>query len=200
MKKVLFSILIFAVFFSILSFTFIQNEKKVADFKLLNVDGKYVSLADYPKAKGFIVVFTCNHCPFAKLYPDRLNALQEKYAKKDIPVIAISSTDTISYEEDSFNQMILTAKENKFTFPYLYDGNQAVAKNFNAQKTPHAYVIWKEKKQWVIKYNGAIDNNGAEPEKVTEPYVEQAVDALLLHKKIKMPETKSIGCQIYFRN
>jgi len=86
-----------------------------------------------------------------------------------------------------------------FNFPYLYDNQQVVAKNFGAQKTPHAFVIWKEQNKWVVKYNGAIDDNGAEPEKVQINYVAEAVEALLNDKKISIVETKSIGCQIHFR-
>ena len=175
------------------------NEKVISDFSLKNVDGKYVSLKNYPDAKGFIIVFTCNHCPFAKLYPPRLNALNDKYGKLGVPLIAISSTDTIIYEEDTYPLMVKKAKQEKFNFPYLFDGEQTVAKSFAAQKTPHAYVMWKEKKQWVVKYNGAIDDNGAEPENVENPYVAQAVEALLAGRKIEVPETKSIGCQIIFR-
>ena len=158
-----------------------------------------VSMKDYPDAKGFIIVFTCNHCPFAKLYPERLNALNLKYKIKGIPLIAISSTDTTIYEEDSYVNMIEKAKVEKFNFPYLYDGMQTAAKEFNAQKTPHAYVIWKENGEWIIKYNGAIDDNGAEPKKVKRRYVVNALDDLLSGKKIKITKTKSIGCQIHFR-
>lgn len=173
--------------------------KIIQDFKLKNIDGKYISLKNYPQAKGFIIVFTCNHCPFAKLYPPRMNALNSKYSKLGVPLIAISSTDTITYDEDTYPNMVRKAKQEKFNFPYLFDGQQQVAKNFTAQKTPHAFVIWKEDGKWVVKYNGAIDDNGGEPEKVENPYVAQAVDALLAGKTIGQKETKSIGCQIYFR-
>jgi peroxiredoxin len=176
-----------------------NNEKVVPDFNLLNVDGRYVSLKNYPDAKGFIVVFTCNHCPFAKLYPPRLNALHEKYAKQGVPLIAISSTDTITYEEDAYPKMVTKARAEHFKFPYLFDGEQTVAKQYAAQKTPHAFVIWKEKGQWVVKYNGAIDDNGGEPENVETPFVADAVEALLAGKQVAIPETKSIGCQIIYR-
>jgi peroxiredoxin len=176
-----------------------ENEKTIQDFKLKNVDGKYISLKNYPQAKGFIVIFTCNHCPFAKLYPERLNALNSKYKKLGVPLLAVSSTDTITYEEDSFLNMAIKAKREKFNFPYLFDGLQTVAKQFAAQKTPHAYVLWKVGGKWVIKYSGAIDDNGAEPDKVETPYVARAVDALLAGKDAAVKETKSIGCQIYFR-
>ena len=183
----------------LLSFRSHEPEQTVRGFKLINTDGKMVSLNDYPDAKGFIVIFTCNHCPFAKLYPPRFNEMQQKYKFFGVPVIAISSTDTIQYEEDSYIEMVKKARAENFHFPYLHDAEQLVAKDFKAQKTPHAYVIWKVKGKWVVKYNGAIDDNGAEPENVTEPYVTNAVDALLRKKKVKVSETKSIGCQIYFR-
>ena len=174
------------------------TEKTVADFSLKNVDGRPLSLKDYPQAKGFIIVFTCNHCPFAKLYPPRLNELNKKYKDLGVPLIAISSTDANVFEEDSYKNMVAKAKNEKFNFPYLYDESQAVAKDFDAQKTPHAFVIWKENGKWAIKYNGAIDDNGAEPTKVTHHYVADALDALLKGKSVAEKETKSIGCQIHF--
>ena len=196
MKRVL--VLLINLFaFSIAGFS--QQERKVADFKLLNVDGNYVSLKDYPTAKGFMVVFSSNHCPFAKLYPPRLNTLNTKYKPLGIPVIAISSTDTVSYEEDMFDRMVAKAAAENFTFPYLYDGAQSVAKDFAAQKTPHAFLLWKENGSWTIKYSGAIDDNGAHPELVQKHYLSDAADSLLAGKEFSPKETKSIGCQIYFR-
>ena len=177
----------------------IPSEKSVRDFNLMNVDGKPVSLSDYPDAKGFIIIFTCNHCPFAKLYPQRMNELNIKYRDLGVPLIAVSSTDTTEFEEDSYTKMIRKSESENFNFPYLLDGEQTVAKDFGAQKTPHAFVIWKENNEWVIKYNGAIDDNGAEPDKVIKKYADDAVDALLTGSEVKVKETKSIGCQILFR-
>ena len=174
--------------------------KTVTDFSLINVDGRLVSLKDHPAAKGFIIVFTCNHCPFAKLYPPRLIALNDKYRPQGVPVIAISSTDTVVYEDDSYGKMVAKARREHFNFPYLFDAAQTVAKTFGAQKTPHAYVLWKENGQWVVKYNGAIDDNGAEPDKVKNPYVANAVEDLLHGREVAVKETKSIGCKINFRN
>jgi peroxiredoxin len=191
-----------AVFVSLLlMMSFVSfNKGPINDFSLKNIDGKFVSLSDYKEAKGFIIIFTCNHCPFAKLYPPRFNALNEKYKKLGVPLIAISSTDTIQYEEDTFVEMVKKAVTEKFNFPYLYDSEQQAAKNFNAQKTPHAFVIWKENNQWVVKYDGAIDDNGMKPEEVKTQFVANAVDALLANQKLTVTETKSIGCQIYYRN
>jgi peroxiredoxin len=198
MKK-LKNIFIVSVYLFIVSAFAIKQKETILDFSLKNTDGKMISLANYKEAKGFIIVFTCNHCPFAKLYPPRLNALNSKYDSLGVPLIAISSTDTMMYEEDTYPKMIAKATDEQFNFPYLFDEMQSVAKNFKAQKTPHAFIIWKENEKWVVKYNGAIDDNGMEPEKVTEHYVANAVDALLANKKITIPETKSIGCQIAFR-
>ncbi len=177
----------------------IADTRAISDFRLQNVDGKFVSLSDYPSAKGFIIVFTCNHCPFAKLYPPRLNELNTKYKPKGVPLIAISSTDTIIYDEDTYPKMVEKAHNEHFNFPYLFDGLQVVAKDFKAQKTPHAFVIWKEQGKWVIKYTGAIDDNGANPGKVQHRYVADAVDALLQGNEVAVKETKSIGCQVHFR-
>lgn len=171
----------------------------VTDFKLKNTDGRIISLADYPDAKGFIIVFTCNHCPYAKLYPDRLNALNAKYKSAKVPLIAICSTDTMVYAEDVYPKMIEKAKREKFNFPYLCDGDQKVGRSFTAQKTPHAFVIWKESGKWVVKYSGAIDDNGSEPDKVQQHYVANAVDELLKGKTVSTKQTQSIGCQIHYR-
>ncbi len=177
-----------------------QNDTTSLGFSLKNVDGNMVSLNDFPKAKGFIIIFTCNHCPFAKLYPKRLNKLNKKYHHKGFPLIAISSTDTVLYAEDTYDNMVIKASKEKFNFPYLYDSAQSVAKLFKAERTPQAFVLFKENNNWVIKYNGAIDDNGAEPKKVKVDYVSDAVDALLKNQKVIITETKSIGCKIMFRN
>ncbi len=199
MRSIIPIIALFILITSMVFNTKPTTETTVKDFSLLNTDGKQVSLSNYPDAKGFIIVFTCNHCPFAKLYPKRFNEMTAKYKKLGVPLIAISSTDTVTYEEDSYALMVQKAKKEKFKFPYLYDNTQAVAKDFKADKTPHAYVIWKENGAYVVKYNGAIDDNGFEPKKVENPYVMNAVDSLLANKNVSVKDTKSIGCKIYFR-
>ncbi|OYU94246.1 MAG: thioredoxin family protein [Bacteroidetes bacterium B1(2017)] len=192
--------LIGAASISILFLGFSLKPKPVSNFSLLSTSGKQVELNQFANGKGLIVVFTCNHCPFAKLYPERLNALNKTYGSKGVPLIAISSTDSLLYEEDGFIQMIEKAKAEQFNFDYLTDASQKVAKQFNAQKTPHAFVLWRENNEWIIKYSGAIDDNGSEPEKVENSYVKNAVEELLAGKEVSEKETKSIGCQIYFRN
>jgi peroxiredoxin len=198
MKKAILNLLMFIPFLFTSGFAPIDTGC-INDFRLKNVDGRYVSLKDYPDAKGFIIVFTCNHCPFAKLYPPRLNDINARYKKLGVPLIAISSTDTIIYDADSYPKMVSKAQAGKYNFPYLYDNMQTVARNFNAQKTPHAYVLWKEGGKWIVKYNGGIDDNGAKPELVKNHYVTDAVDALLAGNDVAIKETKSIGCKISFR-
>ena len=171
----------------------------MSDFSLKNTDGKILSTSEYKSAKGLVIVFTCNHCPFAKKYQLRLNDLNRKYADKGFSLIAISSNDGVALPEDSYESMIARAKQEHYNFPYLYDEKQSVAKSFGAIKTPQAFVLFKEKGNWVLKYSGAIDDNGAEPEKVTKHYVEEAVNALLQGKKISVTETKSIGCPIKWK-
>ena len=173
-------------------------EKSINDFSLRNTDNKIISLSDYKDAKGFMIVFTCNHCPFAKLYPERFNALNLKYQSLGVPLIAINSMDSLLYDDESFELMQQKAKSEKFNFSYLHDADQKVGKDFNAKHTPHAFVIWKMNGSWVIKYSGAIDDNGEHPELAT-PYISNAVDELLQNKTVTKPETESFGCAIFYR-
>ena len=157
-----------------------------------------ISIESYPNAKGFILVFTCNHCPFAKLYSKKLNELHEKYEALGVPLLAINPMDTLVYEEEIFELMQEKAKIDKFSFPYLQDNMQLVGKNFNAKNTPEVFVIWKENGNWILKYRGAIVDNGENKER-NITYIDEAVDALLLNKQVVTPETPSFGCKIYYR-
>jgi peroxiredoxin len=172
---------------------------EVKDFNLKNIDGNMVSLAGIPDAKGFIVTFTCNHCPYAIKYEDRILALDKKYAALGYPVIAIAPNDAVQYPEDGFDAMQVRAKEKGFTFPYLYDETQDIAKQFGATRTPHMYIVQKEGDKLVVKYIGAIDDNWEEAADVKERYVEAAVDALLAGKPISVTSTKAIGCTIKWK-
>ena len=172
---------------------------KAADFKLKNVDGKMVSLADYPNAKGFIVVFTCNHCPFAQAYEERIMELDKKYTAKGYPVIAINPNDKEIVPDDSFEAMQERAKDKKYSFAYLYDESQAVAKSFGATRTPHIYILKKEKKELVVKYIGAIDDNTDDPSAVKTKYVENAIAELTSGKEVTQNFTKAVGCTIKWK-
>ncbi len=173
---------------------------KAIDFKLKNVDGKMVSMADYKNAKGFIVTFTCNHCPFAKAYEDRIIALNAKYASLGYPVIAINPNDPKQVDEDSYTNMQKRAKDKNYTFPYLIDETQDIARSFGAAHTPHVYVLQKFGSEYLVKYIGAIDDNSNDPSAAKEKYVEDAVNDLLAGKSVRLPATKAIGCSIKWKS
>lgn len=166
------------------------------DFNLKNIDDKMVSLANYPDAKGFIVTFTCNHCPYSVAYEDRIIALDKKYKKLGYPVIAINPNNPELAEDDSFEKMKIRAKEKGFTFPYLMDEGQAIYPQYGATKTPHMYVLEKTTDGNRVAYMGAIDDNHEDVSAVTARYVEDAVDALLKGEQPAITETKAIGCTI----
>lgn len=166
------------------------------DFKLENIDGKMVSLADYTDAKGFIVIFTCNTCPYAVAYEDRIVALDKKYAAKGYPVIAIMPNDTDVKPGDNMDAMKARAKAKGFTFPYLMDKGQEIYPQYGATKTPHVYLLEKTKKGNEVKYIGAIDDNYKDANAVKVKYVENAVDALLDGNDIEQKSTRAIGCSI----
>ncbi|MEM6643251.1 MAG: thioredoxin family protein [Bacteroidota bacterium] len=168
-----------------------------SDFELPNIDGKSVSLSDYKNAKGFIVVFTCNTCPYAKAYESRIIALDKKYASKGFPVIAINPNDLVKQPGDSMDEMKKRASAKGYSFPYLRDDSQAVAKAFGATKTPHMYVLNKEAEgKYKVEFIGAIDNSPNDAGDVSETYVEDAVDALMQGKKPTITEKRAIGCTI----
>lgn len=196
MKKV--SLLILMVGLAITS-TLAQGYKigdKATDFSLKNVDDKMVSLADYTDAKGFIVIFSCNHCPYVKAYEDRMVELHNKYASKGFPVVAINSNDPEVQPEDSFEKMKERAKEKNFPFKYLFDEGQKVYPVYGATRTPHVFLLNKKGEELIVEYIGAIDDNYKDASAVKEKYLENAVDALLAGEKPKVTETKAIGCSI----
>jgi len=166
----------------------------IEDFKLKNIDDKMVSLSDYTDAKGFIIVFTCNMCPYSVANEDRIVALDKKYKELGFPVIAINPNDPKASRGDSFEDMKVRASEKGFTFPYLFDEGQKVYPKFGATKTPHVYIV--SKKTMKVEYIGAIDNSSRNADNVTEKYVEDAVDTLLAGKKPTKTETRAIGCSI----
>lgn len=166
------------------------------DFSLLNVDGEMVSLADFEDAKGFILIFTCNTCPYSVAYEDRIIALDKAYKSKGYPVIAINPNDPAAIDGDELADMKVRATEKGFSFPYLQDVGQQVYPQYGATKTPHVFVLQKEVNNNIVRYIGAIDDSSRKPNKVKKRYVEQAVDALLAGKSPSTTTTKAIGCSI----
>jgi peroxiredoxin len=198
--KLLKSVLLLVIIISVSAFTLKTTNSgyKVGDttedFALKNIDDTIVSLANYTEAKGFIIVFTCNMCPYSVANEDRINALNIKYEILGFPVIAINPNNPNVSKGDSFAAMKVRATEKEFTFPYLFDEGQKVYPKFGATKTPHIYIVSKQAMK--VEYIGAIDNSSRDAEAVTEKYVENAVEALLAGKKIEKATTNAIGCSI----
>jgi peroxiredoxin len=169
----------------------------MADAKLKNVlDGKEVSLAQTTAGKkGSLVVFTCNECPYAKAWEERIVELGNTYSKKGIGVLLINSNNPQRSEKDSFELTQARAKQRKMQFAYAVDPQSAVAKAYGATKTPEAFVFDKDGK---LVYKGTIDDNHEEAGKVTKRYLKDALDAVSSGKAVPMPETKSMGCGIKF--
>ena len=197
MKKIiLLVILAFSAFFSQAQNTTLKAGDKAPDFKLKNVDGQEVSFANYPKAKGFIVVFTCNTCPYAVAYEQRIIDLDNKFRPQGYPVIAINPNDPEAQPDDSFNKMQNLAKQKKYPFPYLFDEDQKVTDQFGAKRTPHIFIVSKSSKGNVVEYVGAIDNDpeGTKTEKIK--YAEDVIASLKNNQKPAITQTKEIGCTV----
>jgi len=166
------------------------------DVAMKNVDGKELNLKSVVQPAGTLVVFTCNHCPFAKRWESRIIELGNAYAAQGIGVVAINANDPKAYPDDSFEAMQVRAKEKGMEFPYVVDATSNVARAFGATKTPEAFLFDKNGK---LVYHGAIDDNGEEPSKVENRYLKLALEAVLAGNEVPVKETKSIGCGIKFR-
>lgn len=172
----------------------------VQDFQLRNVDGELLSLSQYGKeARGVIVVFTCNSCPYAKAYEQRIIELHKTFAPQGFPVMAIQPNDPERSPEDSFEKMQQRAAAQGYPFPYLWDQTQEVARRFGARRTPHVYVLLRRGEHFTVEYIGAIDDNTEDPQTVTRRYVADAVTALLRGETPPVRETRAIGCTIKWR-
>ncbi len=166
---------------------------KAPDFKLKNVDGRMVSLADYKDAKGYIVTFTCNTCPYAVMYEDRIIELHNKFAPKGYPVVAIQPNDPEAQPGDAFDKMQARAKEKGFPFAYLFDEGQKIYPQYGASRTPEIYLL---DKNLIVRYTGAIDDNAQDASAVTTRYVENAIAALEGGKNPEPSFVKAVGCTI----
>jgi glutathione peroxidase-family protein len=194
----------FVLFLFIISAAKAQTGYKVGDiatdFNLKNIDSRMVTMANYQNSKGFLVIFNCNQCPYSNAYEDRIIALDAKYAAKGFPVLVVNPNDPLINPEDSFENMIIRAKDKKYTFPYLVDETQDIAKAYGAKTTPQAYLLNKTNKGLVVSYIGAIDNDTEDiNEELRIKYLENAVDALLTGKEIAVTHTKAIGCAIKWK-
>jgi peroxiredoxin len=172
----------------------------VTDFKLKNVDGKMISLADFSQAKGFIIIFDCNTCPMSRAYNSRIIELNKKFVSQGFPVVLINPNSAEVVAEESFDAMKKHAKEHGYDFPYLFDDSQDVVKKFNPTNTPHVFLLNKTANGLKVAYIGAIDNNARDGSKADKHYVEQAINELLAGKEVTVSKTRAIGCSIKWKN
>lgn len=173
------------------------------DFNLPGVDGKMHALADYKDAEVLVIVFTCNHCPTAQAYEERIKKLASDFKDKGVALVAISPNDDkavrldeLGYTDvgDSLADMKIRAKDKQFNFPYLYDGDtQAVSKAYGPMSTPHVFVFDAQRK---LRYVGRIDDNERNPAKVTSRDARNAVEAVLAGKPVPVETTRTVGCSI----
>jgi thiol-disulfide isomerase/thioredoxin len=173
------------------------------DFKLPGIDGKAYSLASFKDASILVIIFTCNHCPTAQAYEDRIIKLTNDYKSKSVAVVAIMPNDPnavrldeLGYTDmgDSFKEMKMRAKEKQFNFPYLYDGEiQSTAKAYGPVATPHVFIFDKERK---LQYEGRIDDV-EKPTKTPNNFdTRNAIEALLNKEEVPVKTTKVFGCSI----
>jgi len=175
---------------------------KAPDFNLPGIDGRRYTLRDFNKADILVVVFTCNHCPTAQAYEERIKKLAADYRNKGVGLVVISSNDPqavrldeLGYSDmsDSFEEMKIRAKDMAFNFPYLYDGEeQKVSRAYGPQRTPHVFIFDKQR---ALRYEGRIDDS-QKPERVRSRDARRAIDALLAGRDVPAAKTPTIGCSI----
>lgn len=197
MKRVLIIFSVLLISSAVMAQDGLKVGDKAPDFELKNVDMEMVSLYDYsPAEKGAVVIFTCNHCPYAIAYEERIIEIDEMYRSKGYPVIAVNPNDPKLVPEDSFEKMQERAEEKGFPFPYLIDETQEVYKEYGAKRTPHVYLLEKKDGKFMVAYIGTIDDNYKEAAKVEKKYLANAIDALLAGSTPDPDFTKAIGCTI----
>lgn len=170
---------------------------KAPDFSLVNVDGRTVSLADFERAPALVVAFICNHCPFVKHIADELANFGREYQAKGAAIVAINSNDASAYPDDSPERMVHEAEDRGYSFPYLYDEDQAVAQAYHAACTPDFYVFDKDQR---LVYRGQFDDSRPQSGiPVTGKDLRAAVDAVLAGRQLPEPQRPSLGCNIKWR-
>lgn len=174
----------------------LKIDSLIPGFSLTGVDDKTYSLNDFSDKKILIIIFSCNHCPYVQAYEDRIIVLQKEFEKDGVQIVAINSNDDVKYPDDSFEEMKKRAASKGFNFPYLRDETQEIAKAFGATHTPQIFLFNCARK---LKYEGKIDDNWQEPDKVKSAYLREAILEVVAGKEVSVPETFSIGCTIKWK-
>ena len=167
-----------------------------AEVKMKSVDGRELTIREVAGAKGTLVIFSCNHCPWVKAWEQRLAELGNACKAKGVGVIVVNPNDPAAYPEDSFEGMQERAKARGFQFPYVVDSTSGVARAFGATRTPEAFLF---DASGALVYHGAIDDNAEDATKVTKHYLGDALDAVTAGSRPAVAESKAIGCSIKFR-
>ena len=171
----------------------------IDNFALKNVDDKMLDLNNYLdqlQAKGVVITFMCNTCPYAIATEERLIAFDKKYKNKGYPVVAINP-NVPKVSEDSFEKMQARAQSQGYSYPYLADATQSIARAFGASRTPHVFILQREENNNLrIKYIGAFDDNPMQADQVKNTYTETAIEELLNDQALSRTEVKAIGCTI----
>jgi len=165
----------------------------IIDFSLKGTDGNLYSPENFKDKDALVIIFQCNHCPYVKAVMERFVSFQKKYSGRKVQLIGINPNDTISYPEDSFENMKLFAEKYKLNFPYLIDETQDTARKYDAVCTPDIYVYDKERK---LRYRGRLDDSWKDESKITSKDLEKAVELILAGKEIVFPQIPSMGCSI----
>ncbi len=168
-------------------------EDRAPDFDLPGVDGKSHSLNSFADKKVLVVFFTCNHCPYVQGWDDRVIALQKDLAAKGVQFVGINANETSKYPEDSFDKMVVRAKQKGFNWVYLRDESQKVAQSYDAACTPEFFVFDQERK---LRYHGRFDDNYQDPKAVKSHDLQNALADLLANRPVRNPETPAMGCSI----
>lgn len=165
------------------------------DVPMRNVDGRDLSITTIAGGKGTLVIFTCNHCPWAKAWETRIVALGNTYRQRGVGVIAINANDPAEHAEDGFAEMVQRAKERDFQFPYVVDAGSKVARAFGAERTPEAFLF---DASGTLVYHGTIDDNAETASAVKQHFLRDALEAVASGQPVAVKETKALGCTIKF--
>ncbi|HUE76007.1 MAG TPA: thioredoxin family protein [Chloroflexota bacterium] len=165
-------------------------------FSLPGVDGKTHAYAEARGSRATVVIFTCNHCPYARAWEDRFVAIQNDYRDQGVNLIAINANDAEKYPDDNFEAMRERAQERGFTFPYLRDESQEIARAYGAERTPEVFVFDSDD---VLRYHGTVDDNHEDPDAIRIPYLRSALDSILNKRRINILETTPVGCTIKWK-
>ncbi len=169
---------------------------KAPKFNLKGIDGKFYSLDNFKKARGLLVIFICNHCPYVKATIQRFIHIQRDFSGQGIQLVGISSNNAIKYPEDSFANMKKFSEEEGFNFPYLYDETQEVAKAYDAVCTPDIYLF---NSNLELIYHGRLDDNWEYPDKVEDNSLRNAIEEYLSNGEINGKQFPAMGCSIKWK-